>query len=157
MMPASPEDSRRLLLEAAGLTVLGTPDATGLPSPGEVWPSVSGFLVEPDATVALSAPDWAARVDEHWLRLSRESGLFAPDGTFLIHVGGRGMGCLGWALVRRDDDARLAAHLTDGPQQPEFVTMARDGRTSCGVTTEEYDIWLVRSAPVPVEAGQVIG
>ncbi len=150
-MSASPEDSRRLLLEAAGLTVLGAPDATDLPSPGEVWLSVSGFLVEPDATVPLNTPDWAAQVDERWLRLSQESGLFAHDGTFLIHVGGRGMGRLGWALVRWNDDARLAAHLTDGPQQPEFITMARDGHASCGVTTEEYDIWLVRSAPVPGE------
>ncbi|MFJ4680629.1 MULTISPECIES: hypothetical protein [unclassified Kitasatospora] len=148
-MPAPSEDSRRLLLEAAGLTVLGAPDEAGLPSPGEVWQSVIGFLVEPDATVPLSTSDWAAQVDEHWLRLSRESELLAPDGTFLIHVGGHGMGRLGWALVRWNDDAHLAAHLTDGPQQPEFVAMARDGHTSCGVTTEEYDVWLVRSTPVP--------
>ncbi|KIQ64484.1 hypothetical protein TR51_09280 [Kitasatospora griseola] len=141
----SPEESRALLLERAGLTVLGAPDEAGLPTPGEVWKSVAGFLVEPDATVPVSAPDWAEQVDARWLELARDSGLIAPDGTFLIHVGGRGLGRLGWAVVRWSDGARLAATLTDGPQQPEFVTMARDAHTSCGVTTEEYDIWLVRT------------
>jgi hypothetical protein len=73
--------------------------------------------------------------------------LIAPDGTFLIHIGGRGTGGLGWARVRWGDGARLAATLTDGPRQPEFVTMACEGHTACGVTTEEHDIWLVCSDP----------
>ncbi|MFJ1756587.1 hypothetical protein [Kitasatospora sp. NPDC088134] len=144
-MSTSPEEARRLLLETAGLTVLDAPDPAGLPSPAEVWQSVAGFLVEPDATVALDAPDWAERVDAQWLRLAQESELPAPDETFLIHVGGQGLGRLGWALVRWTDDAQLAAHLTDGPRRPEFVTMSPDGHATCGVTTEEHDVWLIRS------------
>ncbi|MFJ5230141.1 hypothetical protein ACIQBJ_09600 [Kitasatospora sp. NPDC088391] len=66
-MPTSPEEARRLLLEAAGLTVLGAPDPAGLPSPTQVRQAVAGFPLEPD------------------------------------------------------------------------------GHASCGVTTEEHDIWLVRS------------
>ncbi|MEU5385585.1 hypothetical protein [Kitasatospora cineracea] len=146
--------SRSLLLATAGLTVLGAPDTTDLPSPGEVWLSISGFLAELDATVPLSTPEWAAQVDEHWLRLSQESELFARDGTFLVHVAGRGMGRLGWAPVRWNDAARLAAHLTDGPQQPEFVTMACDGRTSCGVI--EGDLGGTTSAGRSPDQGMMI-
>ncbi|MEU9129268.1 hypothetical protein AB0D08_14380 [Kitasatospora sp. NPDC048540] len=142
-------ERRRLLLESSGLTVLPDTDQEIRPSPQKVWQGVAGFLVEPDVSVPTARPDWAEQVDTRWRELARRHGLIGPDGTFLIHVGARGLGGLGWARVRRQDDARLAATLTDGPGQPEFVTMSCDGRTACGVTTEEDSIWLVRTDSEP--------
>ncbi|MFC5117556.1 hypothetical protein ACFPN7_26800 [Amycolatopsis halotolerans] len=70
-------------------------------------------------------------------------GVFGPGGDFLLSVGVRQLGTLPWAHVRRGQDSSLARHLASYPGEPEFVAMSMDGRAICGVTTEEYDIWIV--------------
>jgi hypothetical protein len=38
---------------------------------------------------------------------------------------------------------RLAQRLGSVEGEPEFVAMSLDGRVSCGVTTEEYEVWIL--------------
>jgi hypothetical protein len=38
---------------------------------------------------------------------------------------------------------RMANELALVTGEPEFVAMSMDGRVVCGVTTEEYDAWIV--------------
>ncbi|MFC1434194.1 hypothetical protein ACEZDB_26455 [Streptacidiphilus sp. N1-3] len=134
------------LLRRSGLVLLGTVADQGLPSTDRAWHAVAG-VHRPTAAVPLATEDLAAAVDAGWLTAARECGVLAPgvpdrDGTFLIALSRHEP----WTEVRLGDRVRLAEHLVGEnarPGQGEFVTLARDGSVTCGVTTEEYDVWIV--------------
>ncbi|GGZ30814.1 hypothetical protein [Streptomyces poonensis] len=129
------------LLGRCGLEVLDEPPAGPLPAPRRaVGITIGG--TEPAAKVPLAGPALSARVDAAWLQLARDQHIVDTDGRFLITTTMDGP----WIPVRLQGDVRMAEHLV-GRGAPsghaEFVTMARDGSVMCGVTTEEYDVWLV--------------
>lgn len=94
-----------------------------------------------------SGPDeYVPEVDRCWESVAEKLGVFGPGGDFLLSVGIDGMGALPWAHVRRGRNLSLARHLADNPGDPEFVTMSVDGRVVCGVTSEEYDVWIVEAS-----------
>ncbi|MEW2499764.1 hypothetical protein AB0878_04680 [Amycolatopsis sp. NPDC047767] len=138
------EQRRDAMLRASGLVVVKTSTLADGPQPRDAWrPVISGHAV-PTATVAFgSGEDYVSEVDRKWESIAEDRGIFGNDGEFLISVGGGGLGILAWAQVRRVGSVSLARNLDVGPEEPEFVAMSLDGRTVCGVTAEEYDMWIV--------------
>ncbi|MGW7382858.1 hypothetical protein [Streptomyces sp. NPDC054794] len=98
----------------------------------------------PTAVVQLDATDPFADTDAEWFRLATAHGLFGEDGGFLVTLGHGG--CF---RVRLGKDWRLAEVLRNQPRCPEFMTLSSDGKTLIGVTTEEYEIWLIVVDDVP--------
>ncbi|MEU0740339.1 hypothetical protein [Streptomyces sp. NPDC006134] len=134
--PASME-----LLGRCGLDVLDVPPADFLPAPRRaVGITIGG--TEPAVKVPLAGPELSARVDMAWLQLVRAHHIVDEKGRFLITTTMEGP----WVPVRIHGKLHLAEHLVGHnapPGRAEFVTMALDGSVMCGVTTEEYDVWLV--------------
>ncbi|WP_327351026.1 hypothetical protein [Streptomyces sp. NBC_01304] len=129
------------LLSRCGLEVLEVPLPDSLPAPRRAAGITFGGS-EPAATVPFNGPHLGARVDEAWLRIAHEQQLVDGQGRFLITTGMEGP----WVPVRLQGDLHLAEHLVGANARPghaEFITMALDGSVMCGVTTEEYDVWLV--------------
>ena len=144
-------ESRRAQLESSGLFVVESEceASEGL----GVWPAwqhiISGNVV-PTATVRSDGPNVAAEVDARWRELAVQHSVIDDRGEFLVSVAGAGARELRWAKVRMTARAELARNLTDQPSSvhhphPEFVTTDVLGRTVLGVTTEEYDVWLILS------------
>jgi hypothetical protein len=128
-------------LSACGLVLLGAVHDDRLPSPEWAWHVTAGVQT-PTAAVSMSVADLGSVVDAEWLRLSRQHHVLDEQDTFLIALSRSQP----WERVRLSDHFRLAEHLAgdDAPAgHAEFVTMATDGSVMCGVTTEEYDVWLV--------------
>ncbi|MEV4602968.1 hypothetical protein AB0K15_36920 [Amycolatopsis sp. NPDC049253] len=142
--PSAEQALRTELLRKSGLAVLDTNYSAGGSRPSDVWRLAASGSTVPAATVEV-LPDFGylEEVDRQWQFLAEERGLFGEDGEFLISVAGERVGRLPWARVRRLGRMALAHHLVAYPGEPEFVAMSRDARVMCGVTTEEYDIWIV--------------
>jgi hypothetical protein len=145
--------TRRKRLESAGLIVLE--DAW----PGETrpvldaWAPVIRFGIEPDArVVATETGDYLAEVDRQWERIAQEAGVFSESGDFLICVADEGSAGLPWARVRRGPTLALADQLAPVAGEPEFISMALDSSAVCGVTTEEYEVWIVSGALPPQDS-----
>jgi hypothetical protein len=129
------------LLRLCGLLPLGTVQSQDLPSPEWAWHVTAGIQA-PTAAVPLPGYDLSTRVDNEWLRLARLHAVIDDQCTFLIALSRSQP----WTKVRLTDDVHLSEHLVgEGAPagQAEFVTMAADGSALCGVTTEEYDVWIV--------------
>ena len=136
--------ARRSKLETAGLVVLdeawGELDVETI----DVWkPMITGQYTPCSAVPFQPQNAHSRKVDREWERLAQQVGVFGPGGDFLISVAGAGAGSIGWAHVRRTDEMRMAQHLGQYRGEPEFVTLSMDGRIGCGVTTEEYEVWVV--------------
>ncbi|WP_315975521.1 PE-PGRS family protein [Streptomyces nigrescens] len=88
-------------------------------------------------------PDLVAELNAQWHRLAVGNGIIGEDGVFLIDVAGNWTGCAPrrWTRVRLTGQWDLAGVLGERPGQPEFVTLAADGSTLIGVTTEEDEVW----------------
>ena len=141
-------ESRRALLESSGLVVVEAEyDAAEGLGAWPAWKRIIGGNVVPTATVKLDGPDVAGKVNERWRELARRYSVIDDRGEFLISVAGLGARELGWAKVRMTARVDLARSLTDQTSSihphPEFVTADVRGRTGLGVTTEEYDVWLI--------------
>jgi hypothetical protein len=151
-------ESRRVLLESSGLVVVesecGASEGLGVWS---AWQRVIGGNVVPTATVRADGPSVAAEVDARWRELAVQYSVVDDRGEFLVSVAGVGARELRWAKVRMTARAELARNLTDQPSSvhphPEFVTADVLGRTVLGVTTEEYDVWLIMSHVKAVPPG----
>jgi len=134
-------EARKQVLEKAGLVVLDEAWVGPVPEPMTAWrPIISGAAI-PTATVRiLKEGRHLPEVQAKWEEIAEESGLFGDHGEFLMSVGG--MAAAPWARVRRTLHMHLAHRL--GPKEgPEFAAMAMAGSVVCGVTTEEYDVWIL--------------
>lgn len=126
------------MLVRAGLEVLGT--TAGPPDPEQAWRGVIRGGITPTVAVPDDVPDQLAAVDAQWRRLAEEHGIVDEDGTFLISLPGP-QAWSGWTVVRLGENTSLATNLID--EAETFVTAARDGSAVLGVSTEEYEIWLI--------------
>lgn len=132
------------MLRASGLMVLEASSSFVGPAPMDAWRIIIGGNTVPTVRVATDSEfDYLSDVDRSWESVAEELGIFGNDGEFLISVAGSPIGRLPWARVRPDQDRSLARHLVSNPGEPEFVAMSVDARVICGVTTEEYEIWVV--------------
>ncbi|WP_415949029.1 PE-PGRS family protein [Streptomyces sp. KLOTTS4A1] len=142
---STPLERAEALLAEAGLKDAGGWSAAehALPTWAALRP-IASATAEPAATVRLDDADPCAATDEEWFRLATAHGLFAEDGGFLVSLGDGH-----WFRVRLGERWRLAEVLPSEPGSPEFMTLSCDGRTLIGVTTQEYEVWLVVVDDVP--------
>lgn len=134
------------MLESAGLTVLD-PAWTGAgPTPMDAWRSVASGNAVPNARVPISdTADHLDAVEERWESICEQFAIFGETADFLISVAGEGATEAPWAWVRRESRMRPAHVLGPIEGEPEFVAMSTGGSAICGVTTEEYEVWIVAS------------
>ncbi|MFF4533964.1 hypothetical protein ACFY1P_32430 [Streptomyces sp. NPDC001407] len=118
------------------------PAPRDVPTVLDAWRIMANVSAEPVKRVRQAAPDALAEVDYQWLRYARRTALFADDHSLLITVAGPGSAEYGWFPVRWVEGAELASNLVDHGS-PELIAMSMDGRRICGVTTEEYDYWVM--------------
>ncbi|MGW7414420.1 PE-PGRS family protein [Streptomyces sp. NPDC054863] len=145
METTTPRERADAVLAEAGLEYAGGWGAAenALPTRAAMRPIAAGDAV-PTSAVRLDAVDPFAATDAEWFRLATAHGLFGEDGGFLVTLGDGG-----WFRVRLGEEWRLAEVLRSQPRCPEFMTLSPDGRTLIGVTTEEYEIWLIVVDDVP--------
>ncbi|WIX99185.1 hypothetical protein QRX60_34755 [Amycolatopsis mongoliensis] len=135
---------RNQMLEAAQIEVIDEVWTGQVAGPSDAWRLIVGGNVVPSATVSRRVDgEYLDEVDASWGRLGREGGMFGPNGEFLVSVGGAGLGDLPWARVRCEPASVMVHHLAAITGEPEFVAMSVDGTVVCGVTTEEYDVWII--------------
>ncbi|MFV5996637.1 PE-PGRS family protein [Streptomyces sp. NPDC056231] len=141
----TPRERADAILTKAGLEAAGGWGAhrNALPVRAALRPIAAGNAV-PTSVVRLDAADPFADTDAEWFRLATAHGLFGEDGGFLVTLG-----CGDWFRVRLGQKWRLAEVLRNQPRCPEFMTLSPDGKTLIGVTTEEYEIWLIVVDDVP--------
>ncbi|MBT2386627.1 PE-PGRS family protein [Streptomyces sp. ISL-11] len=135
------------LLERAGLETVGDGRAEDVLPPRAAWRSVIAYEAEPAVAVLQARPDLVAELNAQWHRLAVERGVIGEDGVFLVDVAAsHTCTCSGprqWTRVRLTEKWDLAGVLGDRPGRPEFVTASTDGDALLGVTSQEYEIWLV--------------
>ncbi|WP_392672343.1 PE-PGRS family protein [Streptomyces sp. LN785] len=134
------------LLRRAGLEVVGDGRDKDVVPPSAAWRPVAAFDAAPAVAVREDRPDLVAEVNAQWHRLATEHGVIGGDGVFLVHTAagaGRGRGPRRWTRVRLTGRWDLAGVLADRPGRPEFITVSVDGVALLGVTSEEYETWLV--------------
>lgn len=142
---SSPQDrdSARARIERSGLETLGEVASAALVDTGLAWRLIAGLEATVRVPIRSGGQELAQRVDAAWLEQARTHGVIDADGTFLIAAGYEKP----WLKVRWTDRTRLAANLTSDanprPGEGEFVTLAEDGSVLCGVTAEEYDVWII--------------
>ncbi|MEV3854874.1 PE-PGRS family protein [Streptomyces sp. NPDC050095] len=138
-MNTTPREKADATLVEAGLEDAGGWGAARGAAP--TWAAlrpIAAWDAAPTSAVRLDAADPCADTDAEWLRLATAHGLFGEDGGFLVTLGHGD-----WFRVRLGQEWRLAEVLRDRPRSPEFMTLSPDGKTLIGVTTEEYEIWLI--------------
>ncbi|SCL67287.1 hypothetical protein GA0070603_4437 [Micromonospora chersina] len=132
-------------LGAAGLEVLESPFAPpGLPSVTAAWRPVISSLAQPTCRIGHDEEDGQAKLEREWRRLLVEHRVVTGDGRLLVSLSG---GDAAWALVRLPCEPVRLGELGPYPGQPEFVAMSVAGDAVCGVTVEEYDIWIICTRP----------
>ncbi|MEU8887579.1 PE-PGRS family protein [Streptomyces sp. NPDC048442] len=147
---STPRERADAILADAGLEYAGGWGAgqNALPIRAALRP-IAAMDAVPTSVVRLDAADPFAATDAQWLQLATAHGLFDADGGFLVTLGEGG-----WFRVRLGEEWRLADVLRSQPRCPEFMTLSPDGRTLIGVTTEEYEIWLIVVDDVPAHQEQ---
>ncbi|WP_327352265.1 PE-PGRS family protein [Streptomyces sp. NBC_01304] len=141
----TPRERADAILAEAGLEYAGGWGAgfNVLPTYAALRPIAAGDTV-PTSVVRLDVAEPFADTDAEWFRLATAHGLFGEDGGFLVTLGDGG-----WFRVRLGEQWRLADVLRNQPRNPEFMTISPDGKRLIGVTTEEYEIWLIMVEDVP--------
>ncbi|WP_046497487.1 hypothetical protein [Streptomyces odonnellii] len=131
------------LLRRAGLEVVGDRRTEQVLPPRAAWRSVVSGDAKPTMAVREDLPGLIAELNAQWHRLAAGKGIIGEDGVFLIDVAGHWTGCAPrrWTRVRLTGQWDLAGVLGERPGQPEFITLATDGSTLLGVTTEEDEVW----------------
>ncbi|GEM29435.1 hypothetical protein NN3_04420 [Nocardia neocaledoniensis NBRC 108232] len=127
-------------LRAAGLTPVSSTRLEDGPSVSRTWQLVAASTTIPDVIVPYS--EGAESVTEPWEIAIGHSGVLSADRALLIaptlvNQGER----LEWIAVRLTDSVDLTA-LTDARGDLEFVSRSLDGKSYCGVTTEEDGYWI---------------
>ncbi|MEU9312856.1 hypothetical protein [Streptomyces sp. NPDC048256] len=129
-------------LERCGLEVTGEAAPDGPPVNAAIH-AVSGFEVEPVATVPAAAPHAADELDEAWHRHASQASLYGENGEFLILPPVPGGSAIGWVRVKDPVGKNLPSRISRVTGSPEFVAVSVDGRHLCAASVEESDYWVV--------------
>lgn len=131
-------------IKAAGFDVIDAQyQLEGLPSEMAAWKPVISSLARPDHVVPYSEDDALTKVEGHWQRLARQNHVVGPDNTLLVSLTRRRADSGGWVRVALPAGRVDLDKLGPNPGEPEFVAMSMDGSAVCGVTAEEYELWIV--------------
>ncbi|HEX7661179.1 MAG TPA: hypothetical protein VF444_17040 [Pseudonocardiaceae bacterium] len=143
-------EARKHLLESAGLRVVDLVWGEPVPEPMAAWRLLIMCSVVPTATVPI-APRAAhlPAVEAKWEKLAQDAGIRDSEDGFLISVEGACADDVRWARVKPNQPLDLASKLGLDYGNPEFVATDTAGRNVCGVTSEEYDIWIVKDILKP--------
>ncbi|MFG3027062.1 hypothetical protein ACGFZJ_00725 [Streptomyces sp. NPDC048253] len=129
-------------LERCGLEVTGEAAPDGPPVNAAIY-AVSGFEVEPVATVPAAAPHAADELDEAWHRHASQVSLYGENGEFLILPPVPGGSEIGWVRVKDPVGRNLPSRVSAVTGSPEFVAVSVDGHHLCAASVEESDYWVV--------------
>jgi hypothetical protein len=143
----SADTDRKRLLESVGFAVLGTVDEAGGVSPGQVWRSAVNLGAEPAVRVDAEADDALDGAERAWRGRGEETGLFAPDGSFLISLPGPGALEAPWNRVRGGTETGFLRALAESTGSPDFVSMAVSGPPAVALTEEEWELWIIDVLP----------
>ncbi|UGT57634.1 hypothetical protein [Nocardia asteroides] len=128
-------------LRSAGLVPVSCTWAKNGPSVSLTWQLVAASALVPDVIIPISAG--VESVTSPWEHAIGNANVLAPQNILLTapplvdRDGG-----LEWIAVQLTDAVDLAA-LADDRGGLEFVSRSLDGRSYCGVTTEEDGYWIV--------------
>ncbi|SDS69408.1 hypothetical protein [Actinoplanes derwentensis] len=136
----------RAVVARAGFTVEDFVDPAFQPEPMTVWKPFIRASVVPAVRISDHEADPDGHLDREWLRLSRENGTIADDGTVLLSV--EGAGRLPWLRVRIGTVAPRASRVGLPGQSIGFVALSPDGRCATSVSTEEWETWIL-AADIP--------
>ncbi|HWS31911.1 MAG TPA: hypothetical protein VN408_04120 [Actinoplanes sp.] len=133
----------RAVAARAGFTVEDFVDPAHLPEPMTVWKPFVRASTLPLLRIPDHDTDPAGRLDREWLRVSRENGTIAEDGTLLLSI--EGAGRLPWLRVRAGTGrlAPRASRVGMPGQSIGFVALALDGHVATSVSTEEWETWIL--------------
>lgn len=131
----------RAVAARAGFTVDDFVDPAHQPEPMAVWKPFIRSGAVPAVRIPDHEPDPDRRLDREWLRVSRENGTIAADGTLLLSI--EGAGRLPWLRVRVGAVAPRASRIGLPGQSIGFVALSPDGRTATSVSTEEWETWIL--------------
>jgi hypothetical protein len=130
-------DSRKILLESAGLTVTGLLWAGPVPSRSGVWRTLRSRNISPISVIPTDGSlSSLVTTQEIWREKSAETGLFNADGGFIISIPGNKWNGSPWSLVRVEGNVRLLEELAYRDIPTEFVSMSVDGRVASAVRIE---------------------
>ncbi|WP_438486878.1 hypothetical protein [Streptomyces sp. S186] len=132
-------------LESAHLEVIDICGNTSSPTVDEAWRKMANVNTLPSATVPCSLKESHAEVNRIWFDQVESGGIFGPSGSFLVTAVTTGSGDVGWVRVQCTEGTDMS-RLTDDQDGIEFIARSEDGSSICGVTTEEYDYWIVNTS-----------
>jgi len=131
-------------LEAAGFVVIeALYRSTDIPEESVAWRRVTSSLAKPNYTVPHGAGDGLRGLEANWRRIAIECGAVAADGRVLVSLTKLGSGGGGWTLVSLPQEPIDMSRLGPHSNEPEFVAMSTTGNLICGVTAEEYEMWII--------------
>ncbi len=137
----------RAVVARAGFTVEDFVDPEHRPDPLTVWRPFIRSGAVPVVRVPDHEPHPNRHLDREWLRVSRENGTIAADGTVLLSV--EGAGRLPWLRARVGTTPPHASRLGLPGQSIGFVALAPDGRAATSVSTEEWETWILAAEIQP--------
>jgi hypothetical protein len=130
------------VLGRCGLEVTGHAPQDGPPVNTAIC-AVTGFEVEPVASVPASTPRAADELDEAWHHHASRAPLCAENGDFLVLPPVPGGSGVGWVRVKDPVGKSLPSRIAGVTGSPEFVAVSVDGRRLCAASVEEDDYWVV--------------
>ncbi|MEU0257157.1 hypothetical protein ABZ299_32860 [Streptomyces sp. NPDC006184] len=130
------------VLERCGLQVLENATQDAPPVRSAIY-AVTGFEVEPVATIPASSPDAAAELDAKWHLHASSVSLYDDNGEFLILPPVSGGSEIGWVRVKDTVGRNLPSRVAKVTGSPEFLAVSTDGRHLCAASVEEYEHWVV--------------
>ena len=154
-MSSTPERSHNAeTLARAGLTLLG--EAGTAEDAQSAWRVFVSMDAEPSVRISDELGEISGAVlDQVWSVVARQTGVISDDGEFLLSVSGVGAAQRPWLHVRADGIPSVR-ELGPNPGEPEFVASSLDRSATVGVTTEEYEIWIL-VADATAESGESHG
>ncbi|MCH0538505.1 hypothetical protein I3F58_02805 [Streptomyces sp. MUM 203J] len=132
----------RDVLERCGLHVLESTSQDGPPVRSAIY-AVTGFEVEPVASIPTSSPGAIAELDEKWHFHASRVSLYDDNGEFLVLPPVSGGSEIGWVRVRDTIGRNLPSRIAGVTGSPEFLAVSINGSHLCAASVEEYDYWVV--------------
>ncbi|WP_157408465.1 hypothetical protein [Actinoplanes sp. N902-109] len=129
------------VVAAAGFLVEEFVDLPHLPSPMAVWRPFILASAMPAIRVPYDDADHDGRVDRAWREFSTSNGTLTAAAAVLLSV--EGAGRLPWLRVRVKGHLSRASAVALPGQANGFVAMSLDGSASTGVSSEEWETWIL--------------
>ncbi|MFD7323106.1 hypothetical protein ACFV9D_18745 [Streptomyces sp. NPDC059875] len=104
---------------------------------------MTGYYVEPTASVPHTASDARDQVDIRWHAEADKLEIHDANGEFLLRTSSPGSVRRGWLRVRDTVGDHLPSRITAATGYREFIAVSLDGRALCAVSVEDDEDWIV--------------